>query len=290
MKKVLITGTGSFVGTAIQRHLEGFGDKYRVESVGTINGEWKDLDFGAYDAIYHVAGLAHADVGHVSDEVKAKYYAVNTDLTIQIARKARAEGAKQFIFMSSSIVYGDPAPIGGERWITRETPCTPANFYGDSKFQAEKGLLPLNSGDFKVVILRCPMIYGRGGRGNFITLEKMARRVALFPKVDNRRSILYVGNLAEFVRLMIENGESGVFWPCNRELINTSDLVRRIGARYGRRIILVPGFTWALKLLARTSGYINKAFGSLAYEAGLGEYRQDYRLYDLEQSIKETVG
>ena len=272
----------------MQRHLETFPDKYKVTAVGTKNGEWKELDFSQFNVVYHVAGLAHSDVGKVSEETKKLYYAVNCDLAVDVAKKAKTEGVKQFIFMSSAIVYGDSAPIGEEKMIGRDTPYQPANFYGDSKVQAEKGLLPLQDEKFKVVILRCPMIYGKEGKGNFPILEKMAQKMTLFPKVDNKRSMLYVGNLAEFVRLMIENEESGVFWPCNREWSNTSELVRMIADAHGKRIRLIPGFGWVLKGLSHVTGYVNKAFGNLAYEEGLGDYKAEYRLYTLEASIKET--
>ena len=288
LKNILITGTGSFVGTTVQRHLETFPDKYKVTAVGTKNGEWKELDFSQFNVVYHVAGLAHSDVGKVSEETKKLYYAVNCDLAVDVAKKAKTEGVKQFIFMSSAIVYGDSAPIGEEKMIGRDTPYQPANFYGDSKVQAEKGLLPLQDEKFKVVILRCPMIYGKEGKGNFPILEKMAQKMTLFPKVDNKRSMLYVGNLAEFVRLMIENEESGVFWPCNREWSNTSELVRMIADAHGKRVRLIPGFGWVLKGLSHVTGYVNKAFGNLAYEEGLGDYKAEYRLYTLEASIKET--
>lgn len=288
MKKILITGAGSFVGTAVQRYLESFPEQYKVAVIGTKDGEWKELDFSSFDAIYHVAGLAHSDVGNVSEETKKKYYAVNTDLAVAVAKKAKAEGVKQFIFMSSAIVYGDSAPIGKKKIITRETVYSPANFYGDSKVQAEKGLLPLSDENFRVVILRCPMIYGKEGKGNFPILEKMARKAPIFPKVDNERSMLYVGNLAEFVRLMIENEESGVFWPCNKERSNTSNLVRMIALCHGKTVRLVPGFGWALKGLSHITGYVNKAFGNLAYEEKLGDYKEEYRIYSLLQSIKET--
>ncbi len=288
LQKILITGAGSFVGTSVQRHLEKWSEKYYVTAVGTKNGEWKEIDFSSFDTVYHVAGLAHSDVGNVTDEVKKKYYAVNCDLAIDVAKKAKAEGVKQFIFMSSAIVYGDSAPIGKEKMITRETPYSPANFYGDSKVQAEKGLLPLEDKSFKVVILRCPMIYGKEGKGNFPILEKMAQKMPLFPKIENKRSMLYVGNLAEFVRLMIENEEEGIFWPCNREWSNTSEIVKLIAECHGKKVRLVPGFGWALKILSHATGYVNKAFGNLAYEEHLGDYKTDYRLFTLEQSIKET--
>ncbi len=290
MKKVLITGAGSFIGTSIQKYLGNWPEIYDVTVIDTIDGSWREHDFSPYDTVYHVAGIAHSDTGKVSEERVAFYYKINTDLAIEAAKKAKADGTRQFIFMSSAIVYGDSAPIGKEKIITRETPYSPANFYGDSKVQAEKGILPLADENFKVVILRCPMIYGKGGKGNFPVLEKMALKLPLFPKVYNTRSMLYVGNLAEFVRLMIENEESGVFWPCNREWSNTSELVKMIAACHGKTIVLLPGFGWALKLVSHFTGLVNKAFGNLAYEIGLGDYKENYRKYSLEESVKETEG
>ena len=278
------------MGTSVQQHLEHWPEKYKVTAVGTKNGEWKELDFSQFDVVYHVAGLAHSDVGKVTEETKKKYYAVNCDLAIDVAKKAKAEGVKQFIFMSSAIVYGDSAPIGKEKMIGRKTPYSPANFYGDSKVQAEKGLLPLQDERFKVAILRCPMIYGKGSKGNFPILEKMAQKMSLFPRIENKRSMLFVGNLAEFVRLMIVNEEEGIFWPCNREWSSTSELVRMIAECHGKNVRLVSGFEWVLKGLSHFTRYVNKAFGNLAYEEHLGDYKEDYRLFSLEQSIKETEG
>ena len=288
MKRILITGAGSYVGTSVQKYLEQFSDKYSVTVIDMIDGSWKNANFSKYDTVYHVAGLAHSDVGKVTDEVKAKYYTVNTDLAIETAKKAKSEGVKQFIFMSSAIVYGDSAPIGKQKIITRNTPCSPANFYGDSKFQAENGIRPLSDENFKVVILRCPMIYGKGSKGNFPTLEKLSMKLRIFPKVKNARSMLYVENLAEFVRLMIENEESGIFWPCNEIDSNTSELVRMIAGAHNKKTIIVPGLSWLLKLMSHFTGYINKAFGNLSYERGLGDYKTDYRLYTLEESVRVT--
>ncbi len=287
LKRILITGTNSFVGKAVQDYLTKWPEKYAVTMIGMRNGEWKDLDFSGFNTVYHCAGLAHSDVGNVSDETKRQYYAVNCDLAIDVAKKAKFAGVGQFIFMSSAIVYGDSAPIGKEKVIRRDTPCSPANFYGDSKVQAEKGLVALASESFKIVILRCPMIYGKNGKGNFPVLEKIAKKSPIFPKVENKRSMLYVGNLTEFVRLMIDNDEEGFFWPCNREWSNTSELVKLISEVNGKRLILVPGFAWVLKAVSHITGYVNKAFGNLTYEKHLGDYKCEYRKYSIERSIKE---
>lgn len=288
MKKILITGANSFIGTSFENHVNQWPDKYQVDTVDMIDGTWRDKSFAGYDAVFHVAGIAHSDTGKVTEERKAFYYKINTDLTVETAKKAKADGVKQFIFMSSAIVYGESAPIGKNKVITRDTPLSPANFYGDSKVQAEKGILPLSDDSFKVVILRPPMIYGKGSKGNYPLLSKLARKMPLFPYVDNCRSMLYIGNLVEFIRLMVENEEQGIFWPQNGEYSNTSELVALIAKTHGRKLPLIKGFTWALNLLSHVTGLVNKAFGNLSYDQSISQYREDYRKFTLEASIQAT--
>ena len=149
-------------------------------------------------------------------------------------------------------------------------------------------LASLDGDKFRVCILRCPMIYGKNCRGNYPVLSKIARRLPFFPKIKNTRSMLYVKNFAEFVRLMIENNERGIFWPQNGEYINTSEIVRIIAESHGKNIALIPGCEIPLKIFAHFSGLVNKAFGSLAYDMSLSDYRENYRLYDLRRSIEEA--
>lgn len=288
MKKVLITGAGSYIGTAVAGYLENWPDDYRMETVDMVGDGWKEKDFSGFDTVFHVAGIAHSDSGKIPPEKEALYYAVNRDLTVQTAQKAKESGVKQFIFMSSAIVYGDSAPIGKDKYITKNTPPAPANCYGDSKLQAELGLQALESEDFRVVILRPPMIYGPGSKGNYPILSRLAGKLPAFPMVENRRSMLYIGNLTEFVRLMIENEERGIFWPQNAEYSNTSRLVTMIAEAKGKKILLVKGTAWALKIMSHVTGLVNKAFGSLCYDMALSEYPQDYRKFTLEESIEET--
>lgn len=287
MKRILVTGKNSYIGNEFCDYIKQF-PQYIADKISVREKSWENTNFTGYDSIFHVAGIAHADVGKVSAKERELYYKVNTDLTIALAKKAKEEGVGQFIFMSSAIVYGDSAPLGKEKIITGDTFPVPANFYGDSKLKAEEGIRKLESNIFKVVILRPPMIYGRGSRGNYPVLSKFAKKLPIFPKVKNQRSMLYIGNLTEFIRLMIENEESGIFFPCNKEWSNTSELVQMIAAVHGRRVLLVPGCGWMLGLLRHVSGMVDKAFGSLVYDTELGEYKKDYRKYDLKKSIQLT--
>ena len=287
MKKVLITGANSYIGTSFENCVMQCHD-YQIDTVDMIDSTWRNKSFSEYNSVFHVAGIAHSDTGRVSEERKQFYYQINTDLTIETAKKAKADGVGQFIFMSSAIVYGDSAPIGKPKRITRDTPVAPANFYGDSKVQAENGLLKLADESFHVVILRPPMIYGKGSKGNYPQLSKFAQKLPLFPNIDNERSMLYIGNLTEFVKLMIDNNESGIFYPQNAEYVATSEMVKAIAQAHGKKIRLVKGTTVPLKAMSRVTGLVNKAFGNLSYDMSMSEYKENYRKFSFEESIRQT--
>lgn len=293
MKKVLITGANSYIGMAVEKWLKKENDKYIVDTVDMIDGTWREKDFSEYDVIYHVAGLAHADVGKVSEGRKAFYYKINTDLAVETAEKAKREGAKQFIFMSSMIIYGESGGFGQQKVINRDTKPCPANFYGDSKWQADQKIQKLMDEQFKVAIVRPPMIYGKGSKGNYPTLAKMAKKLPVFPKVNNQRSMLHIDNLCEFIRLLIENEDAGIFFPQNAEYTKTSEMVRMISECVGKRIwitsLLTP-FVWvASKVPGKISGLVNKAFGNLVYDKEMSIYQGGkYQIVSLNESINRT--
>jgi len=281
MKKVLITGANSYIGTSFENYLKKYPDQYMIDTVDMKDGSWRDKDFSYYDVVFHVAGIAH-----VSSDPKLKdlYYRVNRDLTIETAKKAKVEGVKQFIFMSSIIVYGDSSK--NKRVIDRTTIPTPSNFYGDSKLQAEEGLKALEDDNFKIVILRPPMIYGKGSKGNYPKLSKAAQILPIFPDIDNERSMLHIDNLCEFIRLMIDNEERGLFFPQNAEYVKTSEMVRLIAEVHGKKIRLTKVFNPIIKMMYGIN-VVNKVFGNLVYENSMSVYKKgEYRIRDFEESIK----
>jgi len=190
--------------------------------------------------------------------------------------------------MSSSIVYGKSAPIGKLKIITKNTPVNPESYYGDSKIKAEEALKKLESDDFRMCILRCPMIYGKGCKGNYPLLSKVAQTSPVFPKIHNQRSMLYAKNFSQFVKFMIDDETHGIFWPQNGEYSDTSKIVRMIAESHGKKIMLLPLCEVPLEILSHLTGLVDKAFGSLAYDMSLSEYTNDYRLYSLRSSINET--
>ena len=285
MKRILITGKGSYIGTHFRDELLKYPEKYEVEELEMRNDEWRNHDFSSYDVIYHVAGLAHS----TPDESQRKlYYQVNTDLAYETAKKAKEEGVKQFIFMSSIIVYGS-GKIGEDRVITKDTPLTPDNFYGDSKKQAEIKIRPLEDESFKVVIVRPPMIYGPNSKGNYPLMSKFARKTPIFPTLKNQRSMLYLGNLIEFIRLMIDNEESGIYLPQNREYVSSAEMIKEIAKIHNHKIWFTGIFNPFIKLFNKQT-YINKVFGNLTIDKELSRYKEDYNKYSFEESIQLAEG
>lgn len=298
MKKVLITGAGSYIGESFTSYASNNYPALEVNSIDMLDGSWRKADFSYYDIVYHVAGIAHADVGNVSEETKEKYYKVNTDLAVEVAEKAKAEGVKEFIFMSSMIVYGDSAPYGKKKVVDEHTILQPANFYGDSKLQADVAVRDLADGKFKVVVLRPPMIYGKGSKGNYPTLAKLAKKLPVFPKINNERSMLHIDNLCEFlcqIMLVEFNTPSVVLIPQNAEWTKTYEMVRDISEVCGKRVrivgILNPAVWLGSKVPGKIGGLVNKAFGNSTYEQSLSVYEGiDYQKVDLKESIRRTEG
>jgi len=282
MKRILITGANSYIGTSFENWLVQYSDKYSIDTVSTRDNIWKKKDFSQYDVVFHVAGIAH-----VSSDPKMEdlYYKVNRDLTIEIAKKAKAECVKQFIFMSSIIVYGDSS--SSKRVINKDTVPTPSNFYGNSKLQAEEGIKHLESDDFKIVILRPPMIYGKGSKGNYPRLANFAKKMPIFPDIDNERSMLHIDNLCEFLKAMIDHEESGIFFPQNKDYVKTSEMVRLISEVHGKKIWMTKLFNPILKLMFGI-GIVKKVFGNLVYEKSMSNYKENYRIRDFRESIIAT--
>ncbi len=297
-KKVLITGAGSYIGQSFieyaQKH---YHDNFEIEELDLKDESWKEKDFSNYDIIYHVAGIAHADVGNVSDETKKKYYEVNTGLAVAVAEKAKQEGVKTFIFMSSMIVYGESAPYGKRKVIDATTVPHPANFYGDSKLQADVAVRNLADGNFKVIVLRPPMIYGKGSKGNYPTLSKLAKKLLVFPDVDNERSMLYIDNFCEFlsqIMLLKEVKENAiVLIPQNAEWTKTSQMVKEIAEVDGKHIKELKIMTSVVAIGGRVpgkiGGLVNKAFGNNCYDYKVSDYEGiDYQTVSLHDSIEKT--
>lgn len=280
MKRILITGEGSYIGSSFENWVRQWPEKYQVESIDVKSDNWRSLSFSSYDTIYHLAAIVH-----VKENDTDMYFKVNRDLAVEIAKKAKAEGVKQFIFLSTMGVYGRETGF-----IDRNTKPNPKTPYAESKLEAEELLKGLDDDSFKVSALRPPIVYGKDCRGNYPRLASMALKLPIFPKVENERSMIFIDNLSEFVRLTIDKELSGLLFPQNKEYVNTTELVQFIAKTHGKEFKATGVFNPFVSLGVKISETFSKVFGSFTYDikmpGGPGEY--NYETCSFEESIERT--
>lgn len=256
MKNILITGANSYVGTSFEKWLSQWPDKYHVDTIDMIDGTWREKSFKGYDAVFHVAGIAHRketkDNAHL-------YYEVNRDMAIETAKKAKADGVRQLIFMSSMSVYGMETGV-----ITKNTVPNPKSHYGKSKLEAEHGITVLEDESFRVVVLRPPMIYGKNCTGNYTRLRAFVLKYKVFPNITNMRSMIQINNLCAYVQKCIDDNANGLFFPQDPGYICTRDMAVKIGECSGKRITVISLFN-IVKLISGVA-IVKKVFGDLYYK------------------------
>ena len=258
---------------------------FQIDAVDTRGDNWKKADYSQYDVVYHVAGIAHVNA---DPKMEALYYKVNRDLTIEVAKHAKAAGVKQFIFMSSQIVFHESQSLKSEV-ITKDTKENPNGFYGDSKLQAEMGLHELESDTFKVCILRPCMIYGPNAKGNFPRLVKLACKTPVFPCWHNKRSMLYIDNLSEFVKQAIIRELNGTFYPQNREQADTVEIIRYFAKKGEHKIWITRLFNPFVWLGSFVLQPINKMFATYYYDPEMSKAEFDYQLVSFEESLRRIA-
>ncbi len=280
MKKILITGEGSYIGTSFENWVSQWPEKYQVDTIDMRGNEWRHKPFSSYDVIYHIAAIVH-----VKENDTEKYFSVNRDLAVEVAKKAKAEGVKQFIFLSTMGVYGKETGF-----IDENTKPNPKSPYAQSKLEAESLLSVLNDDSFRVATLRPPIVYGKDCRGNYPRLAGMALKVPIFPKVKNERSMIFIDNLSEFVRLVIDKELSGSFFPQNKEYVNTTELVQLIAKAHGKELKATGLFNLFVSLGIKMSETFGKVFGSFVYDKKMpgGPEELEYETCSFKDSIERT--
>lgn len=259
MKRILIAGQDSYIGGRLTAWLDPA--LYTCDTIDMRGDAWRAHDFSAYDSVVMVAGIAHQKE---TDANRALYDRINHLLAADAGRKAKAEGVKQFVFFSSMSVYG--MEVGR---IHADTPPRPATAYGQSKLDAETALRALEDGAFHVAVLRPPMIYGPGCKGNYPRLSCLVRKLRVFPSVKNERSMLYIHTLCAFLDGLLQSGEGGLYFPQNAAYASTDALARAIAQAHGMRLWQPRGFGWLLRALGRNGGSIGKVFGTLTYDLSM---------------------
>lgn len=255
MKKILITGKDSYIGNKLIEFTKD-NPNYQFTVIDTITNEWENTDFSGYDSIFHVAGIVHDMNGKIKKEI---YFEVNCDLALKIAQKAKESGVKHFIFMSSLSIYN----AYRKKTITNETIPQSKDAYGQSKLKADNLLQKMQNDEFKVAIVRPPMIFGENCKGNFPILIKFAKRTKIFPKLKNQRSMIYIDNFSQFIKDIIDNQNNGIFFPQNEEYFCTSQIIKTIADYYEKKIWMPRIFNPLVWILVRLSDKFDKVFGDL---------------------------
>lgn len=251
MKKVLITGANSFLGENTRRYLLQYGG-YQVDVIDMLDDNWRLRSFSSYDVVFNVCAIVH----RFDNPDERLYFKVNTDLAIEIARKAYEEGVKQFIQTSTVGVFG--IDLGEMNESMGFHPNTP---YEKSKYAADIELEKMRSHSFKVCILRPPMMYGNGCRGNFPKLEQFAKKYPVFPSRKTRRDMIYIENMCDFIRFAIEKELDEICYPRDKEPVCVCEMVKQIAELNGKRIHLLGVFNPIVGLLYKTSHKLRSVFG-----------------------------
>lgn len=287
IKKILVIGKGGFVSNSFVRYMDKFGAEYQITVISSRNHEWEQYDFTGFDAVYNASGLAHANAKDGSDEL---YYEVNGRLPGEIAAKAKAEGVPIYVTMSSQIIYGDMSGIEKKQVITADTVPTPDGIYGKSKIMGEEEVMQYADGRFKTAIIRPPMIYSENAPENFERLCKFAVKSPIFPKLYNEQSMIYADNLCELIRLIIENQAGGIYFPQEREYIQTSKLVEDISVAARKKMLITKIFNPALKTLSKRVRFVRKAFGSVVYDKNLSNHFDwDYCVVSYDETVRRIA-
>lgn len=255
-------------------------DRYTINTLDMLSDSWKEISFCSYDVVYHTAAIVHVKESSID-----KYFRINRDLTLDVAKKAKTEGVKQFVFLSTMGVYGLETGI-----VDQQTDPDPKTPYARSKLEAEYFLNELADERFRITILRPPIVYGKGCRGNYPRLAGVVLKLPFFPNVNNERSMIYVDNLSEFVRLIIDSQKGGLFFPQNIDYVNTTELARQIVKVHGKQIITTNNLSLLVSLGMNFSTALTKVFGTFVYDKDLNgsPYEFDYQTCSFEESVKLT--
>jgi UDP-glucose 4-epimerase len=279
MKKVLVIGDNSYIGMSFEAYAR---DKLEIKMVSSRNNAWRDVDFTGYDSVLHCAGIAHVKATKENEKL---YYEINRDLAVDVAKKAKIEGVEQFVFLSSLYIYIYIYSSISE--IDSETPPNAGSVYGKSKLEAEQELQKLIDDNFKLCIIRPPMVYGKGCKGNFPKLVKLVKKTHVFPNFPNKRSMIYIENLCSFICGLIDDEKEGVFLPQNKEYVCTTELVRSIRECYGKRLKTMKLFNPVIRFFSKRMSVFNKLFGDLYYIKQGNE--NEYCVVGFEESIRRSL-
>lgn len=290
--KILVTGSSGYLGSSF---IKQYKDKYQFNTFSLLTQKIEDINFNGVDVVLHCAALVHQKV----EQTYEKYHEINVKYPVKLAKLAKQNGVKQFVFISTVAVNGEDIEK-----LDEQTSCVPVTHYGKSKLEAEKQLLELNDDTFVVSIIRPPMVYGKDAPGNIDSLVKLVKKVPIIPLggINNKRSFVYIGNLCHLVDEVIgfpigvENDgglgvtASGVFLASDDEPLSITRLIELIAKELNKKtyLIKVPFFKTLLRVLKPS--FHKRLYGSLEVNNALTKKRLNLKNpYSVEEGIKLMI-
>lgn len=280
MKELLVTGSNGYLGSSF---LNQFGNKYKFEKFSLLSQEVEDINFDNINIILHCAALVHQKIEHPYE----KYHEINVDYPVKLARLAKQNGVKQFVFISTIAVYGEE-----KEKLDENTICNPITPYGKSKLEAEKKLVELNDDSFIVSIIRPPMIYGKNAPGNIDSLVKLVKKSSIIPlaNIQNKRSFISIQNLCYLINEVITQQKAGIFLASDDEPLSTSRLIELIAKNLDKKVYLVkiPFFETLLKILKPS--FHKRLYGSLEVDNSITKEKLNLQNpYSVEDGIRLMI-
>lgn len=281
MSKLLITGSNGFMGNYF---INNYKSKYNIKTFSFLKDDINNLNCGDIDVVFHLSALVHQMGGASANE----YERINVIQTIELAKKAKESGVKHFVFMSTVKVYGEET----NSKYTENTVCNPEDDYGKSKLKAEQELQKLEDENFKISIIRTPIVYGYGVKANIKNLINLVNKVPVLPfgKIKNKRSMVYIGNLCHLVDEIIIQKKSGIFLACDDEPLSTSKLIDLIAKNLAKKtyLIKIPFFESLLKILKPS--FHKRLYGSLEIDNTITKEKLNLKNpYSVEDGIRLMI-
>ena len=287
--RVVITGSNSYIGNSLQSYIGSIDDNVKVDQLDVVGDTWREVDFSKYETVVHVAAIVHRKDTTNWDVYKQ----VNIDLTVEIAEKAKSQGVKHFIFLSSMAVYGvEKSLLKDSSVISYQTEMNPVSMYGKSKYIAEQKLSEIKDENFIISIIRPPNVYGPGCKGGYIsTYVNIVSKLPVIPEAFTsvKQSVLYIDNLSRFIYLIIVEKKAGVYTPQDDESITAVKLMEYISEALGRK----KKTSRILGLFANFLSFlpiVKKGFGGVSYDREISHQDDlNYLVVPCKEGIKRTV-